>query len=190
MRLKLQAVLMVMVLRRRWVVGALIAGMLLILWQWGYTLLVVDQDTIDAALSATLVLWKTAHLVLNLAFSISRLCLPRRCGDLVNATTLLLVNVAILERTILGSRQHHTLAILGGSRRRGVEIEDALYRALITAIVLVSKLRTGSRWSKSFNRATFTSFGEIFLYRHIAHQGTLRSLDLVKELSLVADFDR
>jgi len=33
MRLKLQAVLMVMVLRRRWVVGALIAGMLLILWQ-------------------------------------------------------------------------------------------------------------------------------------------------------------
>ena len=69
MRLELQAILVVVMVRRLLLVrgqdGALIPSMVCRL-HLGHALLIVDQDTVDASFAASLILRKTAHLVLDL----------------------------------------------------------------------------------------------------------------------------
>ena len=53
--------------------------------------------------------------------------------------------------------------------------------------VLVAQLRARSRRCESFNRTRLLL--EVLLDRHIAHESTLRSLNLVEKLALVANLD-
>ena len=189
-RLQLKAILMVvMVMSRLLLVGgqdcALIASMARIL-HLGYTLLVVDQDTVDSPFAAALILGETAHLVLDLPLATTSVlsCRVERPGR----RSLLLVSVAVLEGAVLRGGQHYGLGVLGGGRRRRVEIENTLESILLTAIVLISELGPSSAGRESLNGAFF-ALSKVLLDRHVAHQSTLRCLDLVEELALVADLD-
>ena len=105
--------MVVMVMSRLLLVGgqdcALIASMARIL-HLGYTLLVVDQDTVDSAFAATLILGKTAHLVLDLSLATTSIlsCRVERPGR----RSLLLVSVAVLEGAVLRGGQHYGLGVL------------------------------------------------------------------------------
>ena len=68
-----------------------------------------------------------------------------------------------------------------------IEIEDPLECVLLAAVILIAKLRPSGRGCESFDRPVFLL--EVLLDRHVAHESTLGRLDLIKELSLVADFD-
>ena len=181
--------MVVMVMSRLLLVGgqdcALIASMARIL-HLGYTLLVVDQDTVDSAFAAALILGKTAHLVLDLSLATTSIlsCRVERPGR----RSLLLVSVAVLEGAVLRGGQHYGLGVLGGGRRRRVEIENTLESILLTAIVLISKFGASSAGRESLDRAFF-ALSKVLLDRHVAHQSTLGCLDLVEELALVADLN-
>ena len=58
---------------------------------------------------------------------------------------------------------------------------------LLTAIILVTELRASSRRGESFDRPILLL--EVLLDRHVAHESTLGRLDLIEELSLVANLD-
>ena len=153
------------------------------------TLLVVDQDTIDAALATALILREAAHLVvraLSLALSVVGGGHLGRVGGCV-VHRALLRDVAVLERAVLGRRQHHALAVLRCSGGRLIEIEDSLQCVLLARVVLVAKFWTGSRGCERLDRPALLL--EVLLDRHVAHESTLGRLDLIEELSLVADLD-
>ena len=152
-------------------------------------LLVVDQDTINAAFATTLVLREAAHLVLHLALALSVVRLrhgrsPMACSLVHGA---LLGDVAVLKRSILGCRQHHALTVLGCSGRRLIEIEDPLECVLFAAVILIAQLRPGCRRCESLDRPIFLL--KVLLNRHVAHESTLGRLDLIEQLSLVSNLD-
>lgn len=93
--------------------------------------------------------------------------------------------LTVLQTSIVRCRQNHILTVLRGSCRRLVEVEDTVILGIVA--VLVAQLRARSRWRESFDRTRLLL--EVLLDRHVAHESTLRSLNLVEKLALVANFD-
>ena len=85
----------------------------------------------------------------------------------------------------VGSGEHDALTIVGGCCRRLVEIKDTL--RLFAA--LVPHLCAGCGWRESFDSSVFLLQELVLLERHVAHESTLWSLDLIEKLPLIADFN-
>ena len=58
---------------------------------------------------------------------------------------------------------------------------------MLAAVILIAKLSPSCRGCESLDRPVFLL--EVLLDRHVAHESTLGRLDLIEELSLIADLD-
>ena len=109
--------------------------------------LVVHQDIADA-LATSLVLGEASDLRLYVSLGVALPLTAGACSILHAidrvAVPLETLGLAILQTISMGSGEHHALAILGGSSRRLVEVEDTL-RLLP---VLVAHLGAGGRRSE------------------------------------------